>query len=373
MKIIKNFLKIKDYLRFLIAKFLLDFVPEGKSLDFSLNSIRFMTVLKTDGKLGDTEVLSPFLKGIKKYFPDIKITVITTQNLHNIFLKFYKVDSIYILNKRPNFKDIKKTCSFIKRCDLFFSTEKFYRPRDFLFEHFLHPLYSASFEDRVKCVNLPLEWPVNGKTFFDSIALFFKKSGLLLNSGDFEYVHFYDDSIIRKLVLEFPFITHTVIINPRGASRSRMLNPQLLSWLCNQIISLTSFSILILNINSKNELQSLSCFLDEISSLDSRFVFLGRKINSIELAGLIAACSAVISVDTSTVHLAESAGKPLLALYGGDNFNNAKRWMVRKESSKSVLEEGVPIFEISSDMCKKGLDELLTMTNDSVDPVLEIK
>ena len=89
----------RDKLRFRIYKALYDYKAVKSGNDFNFSSIQHIVISKIDGKLGDTQVMTPFFANIKKHYPHIKITVITVANLAEIYDKCIKVDKVIVSPK----------------------------------------------------------------------------------------------------------------------------------------------------------------------------------------------------------------------------------------------------------------------------------
>lgn len=160
-------MKMRDLVRFMWAKSKFDFVPQGRLELFSFAECHHIVVLKLDGKLGDTQVMSHFYNALRQHNPRIYLSVVCSPNLAEIYRDILGFDQVITAPRKPRFKEIKQLCqqiqektpvsvvgSIANKVDLVITTEPNFRPRDFFFNHLLQPRYVAGCETRVDCVNI---------------------------------------------------------------------------------------------------------------------------------------------------------------------------------------------------------------------------
>lgn len=163
----KVWTKLRDSLRFRWAKSKFDFVPSGVLDKFSFDSCHHIVVLKLDGKLGDTQVMTHFYAALRAHVPHITLSVVCTPNLAPIYQDILGFDQVLVSSRKPKAKEIKELCAKIKamtpvsvvgsiagKIDLVVTTEPNFRPRDFIFNYELAPRYVAGCETKVDSVNL---------------------------------------------------------------------------------------------------------------------------------------------------------------------------------------------------------------------------
>lgn len=159
--------KLRDTLRFKWAKSKFDFVPSGVLDKFSFESCHHIVVLKLDGKLGDTQVMTHFYAALRAHVPHITLSVVCSPNLAPIYQDILGFDQVLAASRKPKAKEIKELCAKIKaitpvsavgsiagKIDLVVTTEPNFRPRDFIFNYELAPRYVAGCETKVDSVNL---------------------------------------------------------------------------------------------------------------------------------------------------------------------------------------------------------------------------
>lgn len=165
---LKHFLmKLRDNLRFKWAKSKFDFHPSGQPDKFSFSSCHHVVILKLDGKLGDTQVMTHFYAALRAHNPRIFLSVVCTESLAEIYRDILHFDQVLVSSRKPKADEIRNLCQQIKavspvsavgsmagRIDLVVTTEPNFRPRDFIFNFELEPRYVAGCETRVDCVNL---------------------------------------------------------------------------------------------------------------------------------------------------------------------------------------------------------------------------
>lgn len=96
-------------------------------------------------------------------------------------------------------------------------------------------------------------------------------------------------------------------------------------------------------------------YVDELNAQGcSSFINLTDKTSIAQLAGVIKQCSAVISVDTGTLHLTCALGIPLVALYYMNDAKHLTKW-APAEYYPHIMLTG----DISAEEIKVGLEKLL--------------
>lgn len=185
-------MKLRDRLRFKWAKSKFDFVPAGSPDDFSFDSCHHVVVLKLDGKLGDTQVMTHFYSTLRAHIPHIFLSVVCSPNLEAIYRDVLGFDLVLTASRKPRSKEIQQLCSKIKAAtrvsavgaqegsiDLVITTEPNFRPRDFIFNFELSPRYVAGCETKVDSVNLLLFDPLSStKKVAVSFEEFMRRGGL---------------------------------------------------------------------------------------------------------------------------------------------------------------------------------------------------
>lgn len=319
---LKKLRLFKDKLRFARNKFLYNFKAPAQLSDFNFASIKHIVVSKMDGKLGDSQVITPFFTQIKQYYPSIKFSVICSKNIAPIYSQCLNLDSVVVLPKKPQKKDIKNAVNKISKhgpCDLLVTTEPNFRARDFMLESFLKPTFTAGFEGRADCVNINLLKRNIGK----HISEYFKDLLILggIKTPDMHYLPLITSKSQDKLALFFND-KNVYGIAPYGASKHRKLSDKTISDICDYFL--------------KYDVNAYLCPLvapqdrQIIETLKARYkehlIVLPEDLNALDLAYAISRLKFLLSVDTANVHLACASDTPLFALYSGIDPDGIVRW-----------------------------------------------
>lgn len=251
-------MKLRDSLRFKWAKSKFDFVPAGSPDDFAFDQCHHVVVLKLDGKLGDTQVMTHFYSALRAHNPHIFLSVVCSPNLEAIYRDVLGFDLVLTASRKPRSKEIQQLCSKIKAAtrvsavgtmeggiDLVITTEPNFRPRDFIFNFELAPRYVAGCETKVDSVNLLLFDPLScTKKVAECFEEFMRRGGLkygvlsytpLVTAESLQNMQRWLHLPVVSRVQEQAFVTNEgaeqninlrrqrflLAINPRASSRSR--------------------------------------------------------------------------------------------------------------------------------------------------------
>ncbi len=382
------FFALRDRVRFIWARNKFTFMPFGKVEDFDLKQMRHIVILKVDGKLGDTQVMTHFYQTLREQIPDLTLSVVCPPSLAPIYADILGFDQVITSSKKPRKTEIEYICqkltgpeSACQYVDLVVTTEPHFKPRDFIFNYNLRPRYVAGCEPLLKGheINLFLFDPNSDQRHISTCFTDFMTQGKL----DFKPVHYeplYESATLREVKAKFD--CPVIGINPCGAAANRYLTVEMVSTLIKRISALyvgKCITVLLMcppgqqsfieqvkaqvgdlassnvdgNANAgehaaqqEHELQDSSATAsasdDAVSSEATTAATSATAAtatqNHLDLqtlpevdvegyAAYIGALSALITVDTAAVHLACASDIPQLCVYMGDgNTLNEKRW-----------------------------------------------
>lgn len=457
-------IKLRDTLRFKWAKSKFDFTPSGAVDKFSFASCHHVVVLKLDGKLGDTQVMSHFYASLRAQSPRIMLSVVCSPNLASIYKDILGFDQVLVASRKPKSKEIIELCHKIKaatpvsavgsiagKIDLVVTTEPNFRPRDFIFNYELAPRYVAGCETKVDSVNLLIYNPYKrsksvAECFVDLMDLGHLQHGKIAYQRLVtpeslakmrKWLHLpeqlpdsidlaraaneaEDDAISPR---EQRFL---LAINPRGAARSRSFSDEFIITLIQELqaqfgsangleaaellpgsedcdasngaeVAASDDATAVKQEAAKVADTEAASSLSEIEDMaltkqacasankdalatnplkisrDLEFVlltpphaddlkqkvkaaavncgasvfFLPEDSTVLDLSSTIDLCDALITVDTSTVHLACASHRPQLCVYAGTDLNNAILWAPLDPLAEVVTCEGKSIPEIA--------------------------
>lgn len=307
----------------------------SNNVPISLMTCKRVLLIRWDAKYGDAIVSSFLFREMKRVNPDISIEVICVESMLALFKNHWHADQVYLCAKRPSYCELKSIAKKIGDIDLVIHFTKVMKMKDLFFLHHLKPRYIASLDDEPSCVNIKLRDKTQGLHFSNKFAYLLNFLGA--KSVDTSYIIPEVLENENKATIFWPKNFEKVIaINPFGAGGSRRLTASALCKIVN-IVNNASPSLGICLLCSPAEVGVISKIVDEIN-VPSVFLYKpGREIY--DLFAQLRRCSGLISVDTSTIHIASGLNVPVLGLYNPDveNYND---WGPNNEQSMTIFSSG---------------------------------
>lgn len=348
---------IKNKIRLFCAKTVFDYrsVPIS-SFDFTkINSI---VIWKPDGKLGDTQILSSFIKELQVSFPSVLITIICNPNISSIYKDIFNV-STYVVKKRPSFFSLWKISKKLKQeqgCDLLLSLEATLRPRDIFIAYLLKPKFYTAMCSDAKCINIDLY------TLFGAVHIseYFENLFRLghHNVSNLTYIPFAskENDFAKKYIGNMSVVG----IAPWGASKLKHLSNDVIFKIAKKIQETTDFFIVVL------VSQDVSLLNKEIVSKgihQDRLILLPEKISIVELAEIISNLIGLITVDTANLHIANSFSIPLIGIYNGLDEVLLKQWSPNPHNKECSVfyKKDKFINELSFDEMQESIEKFLNL------------
>lgn len=386
------YFKLRDQVRFSYAQSRYSYQPNGSMSDFDFNQMKHIVILKIDGKLGDTQVLTHFYHNLQQLPNKPLITVVCPENLVSIYSKVIGIDQVIKASRKPRAQEIKSICTRIKAAstgaglngeiDLVLSTEPIYRPRDFIFNYELKPKFLVGCAKAVKALSYLLYDIDNDERAMSRVFDDFMRLGNM-NPSPIKYEPLYQEEALAK-AQEYLGIdkveasagaddseaslscSKLVGINPVGASKSRHLSPQVTAKLMQMVLERGSESkVLLLAPRFMTEyVQAVLSRLPKSSlELMGKRLFLLPEDSSVgELGAYVACLDAMITVDTATVHLGCASNVPQLCIYH-NRTSDSKRWAPITLNSQCLFVEG-SLADIPE-------EKFLTPAQDFIDGIMQ--
>ncbi|MGF1691617.1 glycosyltransferase family 9 protein [Photobacterium kagoshimensis] len=308
---------------------------------FQKKELKEIVVVRWDAKIGDSIVSSFFFREIKKIFPNVKVSVITTPEMQEMYKKDFLVDNVYLSKKRPSYSDLNELARKTKNADLVVHLSKILKMKDLFFLSRFKNANIAGLDDSVNLVDLKLGKSTAGEHFS------YKYKKLINAYSDSnvseEYIIPSRSDIYDRLSSQIKCDKKLIAINPYGSSTVRRLSNDSI----REILKLLQENIhdfKVVFICAPQDRVNLKVIVDEYPNLCLDGEFGDSIYHAIELVRL---ADYVITVDTSIVHIASGLNKHLLSLYN-PNMINHKEW-----SPKS--EKNVTLFSLQNDI--NSLDE----------------
>lgn len=388
------FFALRDRVRFIWARNKFTFMPFGKVEDFDLKQMRHIVILKVDGKLGDTQVMTHFYQTLREQIPDLTLSVVCPPSLVPIYADILGFDQVITSSKKPRKTEIEYICqkltgpeSACQYVDLVVTTEPHFKPRDFIFNYNLRPRYVAGCEPLLKGheINLFLFDPNSDQRHISTCLTDFMTQGKL----DFKPVHYvplYEPATLSEIKAKFD--CPVIGINPCGAAANRYLTVGMVSTLIKRIAELYAGKritvLLMCPLGQQSFVEQVKAQVGDLALGKESAVESDVSLERVEqvvaddsssaraeaataasaaaaaapkghlelqtlpevdvegYAAYIGALSALITVDTAAVHLACASDVPQLCVYmGNGNTLNEGRWGPRSAVAE-VLDSNTP-------------------------------
>lgn len=312
---------------------ILMFDRNNTALEFK-KPLNKVVVIRWDAKWGDSIVSSFIFREWRKIYPDIKIEVITTASMSDLFKTHFGVDRVYIIKKRPSYAELKKLAVEIGNVDLLVHLSKDLKMKDIYFMSRFQSDLIAGLDDKLDLINLKLGALSAGKHFSEKFKLLLEKTGV--PTPDTSYIIPNNTEVQREVDSFIDEITGPILVlNPYGSGNSRKLSYTKIKDIIDVTFNIKSdISIIVLiTPDKKSEVLSFCrnyknvyCYLNTKSIYDS--IAIMRHANWI------------ISVDTATVHIAAALNKKLVAIYNQDK-ENFLEWGPNYKLAVSIFSEDV--------------------------------
>lgn len=374
------FFKLRDKTRFMWARSKFGYIPNGDVAKFDFNELEHVVILKLDGKLGDTQVMTHFYSQLRSLTNDagrkLFLSAVCPKNLKHIYKDILGFDCVIESSRKPKEKEIELICSQIiqaavdagysDKIDLVLSTEPNYRPRDFIFNHGLKPKYVAGCDKRLSdnLVARAASQAALSGGIDEQVARKAAEISFLIYDVDT-----YDKRVSQafcefmqlgklepSLVSYKPLFTEeelehaqnylacdkdTILVgvNPSAASQSKLFTPEVTAAILSHIISSSdkTRALLLCHRGMSDYIDKVIASLGEYKDLiGTRIVLMPKESTACDLAALIHCSDVQIGVDTATVHLACSAKIRQLCFYNNDN-TESRRWAPLDEGELATV------------------------------------
>lgn len=312
------------------------------------NNIKSILFLRYDGKIGDMIINTIMFREIKKYYPDIKIGVVSRGGATDIIVNNKNVDKIYKYEK--NRKKIKELAKEIEteKYDLLIDFSEMLRVNEMMFINLCHARFNMGINKDnwnmfdINCI-LPKE-SYHISYIYDSVLKL-----LGIEDRDLNYDLYFSKDEINNVENFLKDIRdkEIIVFNPFAASKHRDINEENIEEIIK--ISLKKENRVVIIIGEEKRREKIEKFLEKYRSK----VFFPKLNGIMESAYLIKKADFVITPDTSIVHIAATFKKPMIAIYRQDKTFD-------KGIPNSILwspnyKEGIQIF--SKDIVNKKGEE----------------
>lgn len=274
------------------------------------NNIKSILFLRYDGKIGDMVINTIMFREIKKYYPDIKIGVVSRGGATDIIVNNKNVDKIYKYEK--NRKKIKELAKEIEteKYDLLIDFSEMLRVNEMMFINLCHAKFNMGLDrqnwqlfDISINSDKDFKWTEHITKRYSAYLI---KLGLKKEQIDIKY----DVCVGQNKKYEEFFQSikqeKTVVINPYAASRHKSFSLETLKKI-RDLFKEKNTAVILLYFGDKKS---------ELKELENEYTYLPPDIKDIkDSIYIISRADLVISPDTSIVHIASALEKKLVCVY----------------------------------------------------------
>ncbi|MBO2552379.1 hypothetical protein I6M38_10335 [Shewanella algae] len=280
--------------------------------------IKHILLINWRGMIGDATISSSFISAIKAE-TDIKIHVITTASLADLYIKDYRVDSVYVIKNNFRFFDLYRAAKSLSFCDTIIPLIGKMQWRDIFFAGIIRPSNFLSIDDSLKMSNLNGGENISQLSIDELFRLFAKKINKNIRN-DYSYII---PSSTRK-VLDTDYILFNPFASRADKSLSVFRSVSLLNFLAGFMPDKKIYLLY--------SPVTYSLAKDIVNLASNKNINLSQNISDIsDAVSYIKNAEYIISVDTSIVHLAYGLEKKTVAIY--PRMNQFNPWMPPKSSN----------------------------------------
>lgn len=283
---------------------------------------KHVVIIRWDGKYGDAFVSSFFYREIRK-IEGCTVTVITTAELAELHEKYFDVERVLVCPPNPGLLDLLRIRARLCRVDTVVHLVGRVPAREIAFMWLLRPRNVFSLDDELNWVNGKLGGATAGLSFSGKYASVLQHLGI----GEV------DRTPIITVLAQTTGGRFDVVVNPFGSRPDKSLMPSRAAQVLKSIADWAPH-MRIGVLSSPPTSQQAEVIVQEAGRRNVEAI---QGVNSIHDAiGVIYAADAVVTVDTSIVHIASGLKKGLVAIYPsqGDGENP---WLPEQSSTTEVL------------------------------------
>lgn len=329
--IISKLQLFRDIVRRELGLLLLD---ANKPVPNDIHKSQSILFLRNDAKLGDAIVSSAVIKKIRKYRPDIRIKVLTTESMATLFKEHFGVDEVYIMSKRPSYSEMRTVCREVGDIDIVWTLNRAMKMKDIYFLKHLRSKFNVGIDDKVKLINVNIEQQTSGKHFahkFDYLSTL-----LRIDKPQESYmVPLVDDSLAHaKKFLDSREIDKFILFNPFGSGSERKLNETNIRKVIKTLGKIFPDRKVVVLSSPETKVM-----LDEMNIDCPNYIHFDQSRSIYDAIAAVNLSKMVVSVDTSIVHIASGLSKQQIAIYSEDNVNFSN-WHPNSTLSEVVIAKG---------------------------------
>lgn len=299
--------------RIFLGKKILDKLPKPTQLKLNAQDINSILFLRQDGKIGDYIVSSFVFREIKKQYPHIQLGVICNHKNQQLFENNKYIDKIHIVKEKSMFSYAYIGLKIRNQYDVIIDPTIFIRNRDLILLRCINAPYNIGY-NKANYHIFNKNIPFNQRHFNTIYCQALNLCGFKHINRHYDIPH---DTQREQAILTFlknKHINHYIALNFFAAPRNRCFTENAIYEHLNYLYQHFPTNTFILLGHPK--------IIPVLKYLSSSFknIFVYENSTSIhDSIELIRHAQALISPDTSTVHIAVGLNKPLIAIYHNEN------------------------------------------------------
>lgn len=316
----------RDRLRRYIGRLLFD---RAKASSTRMD-VQTVLLVRWDAKLGDAFVSSWIFRELKKQYPAIRISVITTPAMAWLFRDHFGADTVYETSKRPGYLTLYRLARKIGHTNLLVHFGQHLKLKDLFFLRLIKSDHIAGLDDDISLVDIKLGKTTKNLHFREKFRTL---SALLgVSSPDMTYIIPSLPACEANIESFWPKNRPIICFNPYGSGGSRRLRAESIEKILS-FLALTFPDIaccLLYAPDDRKEVEELG------SKYPSTVIYYKHSTHIGDVIAQMRRSLAVLSVDTSTVHIANGLAKPLFAIYN-EGPKNFTEWGPNDSSDQTIF------------------------------------
>ena len=306
------------------------FDKRKKDVDLDPSKINRILFLRTDGKIGDYIISSFIFREIKKYYPNIKIDVVSDKSLEDLLKLNKNIDKYYIFD-RKKFFEWRKAARILKKnnYDVLLDSTEGLKYKQFYLINRINAIVNVGYnKDGYKIYNKDVKQN-NTLKMVEIYKQMMKSVNIEIKNTMYDVPVSKDSERNVKKFLDENNINEKIIaLNLFGASRGRKINEEVALIIIKRLSKIyKDYRIIILD--SPNDRETIYNILEKTDNKNILFFEKSRTV--LDSISIIKNSDLVVSLDTAILHIAEGLNKKIMAFYGPKI--NKNKWRIKEEGN----------------------------------------
>ena len=301
-----------------------------KDVEMDISKIKRILFLRTDGKIGDYIISSFIFREIKKYYPNIKIDVVSDKSLEDLLKLNKNIDKYYIFD-RKKFFEWRKAARILKKnnYDVLLDSTEGLKYKQFYLINRINAIVNVGYnKDGYKIYNKDVKQN-NTLKMVEIYKQMMKSVNIEIKNTMYDVPVSKDSERNVKKFLDENNINEKIIaLNFFGASRGRKINEEVALIIIKRLSKIyKDYRIIILD--SPNDRETIYNILEKTDNKNILFFEKSRTV--LDSISIIKNSDLVVSLDTAILHIAEGLNKKIMAFYGPKI--NKNKWRIKEEGN----------------------------------------